>query len=312
MTIPRSIVIESDFSEPDWDVQLALKLWDQVSSTASSFSSSSTFKSSDLSGYVALLTRGWDAKRDLPSPPPSTAADALRNWTDEQKDVLLASDQNPAGQRLLDLLRQQDELWRRKYDDVVGGRGSGSTTQLTWEQFVWAMEVVHSRAFCGDFGVGGNQQLPVAVTIASPFVAALAGYIYYVTLHGQQDLVLVGLAALAGLPALTNLVSSSSQSSNVAVLLPLIDSANHREDADSVIEYSLLQNAFTLRGGAACIVDEPGAGGKKQLYISYGRKKDAECLLNYGFLPGSSLSLADDSTSRRRKLAEFYLARNAR
>ena len=310
MTIPRSVVLESDFSKPDWDAQLALKLWDHVVTSSSSSSSSSD---SDLSGYIALLTRGWDAKQDLASSsssvPPSTAVDSLRHWTEEQKQMLLVGE-NPAGRRLLDLLRQQEESWKRKYDDVKTKSSNTRTNILSWEQFVWAMEVVHSRAFCGDFGLGGSQQLPPVVTIASPLVAAIAGYVYYVTMHGQQDFVLVGLAAVAGLPALINIISSSHQSSNVAVLLPLIDSANHREDADSVIEYSPLQNAFTLSGGQKCIVEE--SDGKTQLYISYGKKKDTECLLNYGFLPSPVVAsgMAGDATSRRRRLAEQFLARN--
>ena len=304
MTIPRSVVIESDFTKSDWDVQLALMLWDHVVTSSSD---------SDLSGYIALLTRGWDEKQELvtssSSAPPSTAVDSLRHWTEEQKQVLLVGE-NPAGRRLLDLLRQQEELWKRKYDDIKTKSSNNRTNILSLEQFVWAMEVVHSRAFCGDFGLGGSQQLPPVVTIASPLVAAIAGYTYYAIMHGQQDLVLVGLAAVAGLPALINIISSSYQSSSVAVLLPLIDSANHREDADSVIEYSPLQNSFTLSGGQKCIVEE--SEGKKQLYISYGKKKDTEYLLNYGFLPSAAVAsgMRGDDTSRRRRLAEQFLARN--
>lgn len=303
MTIPRSVVLRSDFSRPDWDVQLALNLWTHVLSQPSSSSSPD-----DVSGYVALLTRGWRAKKDLPSPPPSTAVDALRHWTTEEKALLLAGDdtedKNPVGRRLLDLQQQQDDMWRRKYDAL----GPSSSKLLTWEQFVWAMEVVHSRAFCGDFGSGGDRQLPPIVTVASPLVAALAGYTYYVTMHGQDDLVLVGFALVAALPSVINFILSSSKASPVAVLLPLIDSANHRQEADSVIEYTPLSNAFTLRGGPKCLVTE--ADGQQQLYISYGIKKDTELLLNYGFLPGCSSM--GGTMERRRHLAEQFLARNAR
>jgi hypothetical protein len=54
-------------------------------------------------------------------------------------------------------------------------------------------------------------------------------------------------------------------------------------------------------------VNEPN--GKPQLFISYGKKKDTELLLNYGFLRG--VSSEGDSSTRRRKLAETFLANNS-
>ena len=128
MTIPRSIVLQCDFSQVDWDSRLAQTLWQEVMRG----------RSSTVAGYTSLLVRGWTIN-DLPNLPPSTAIDALRHWTDEQKSVLASTS---SGQRLLDLQKQQEELWRGKFRDVNG---------MTWEQFVWAMEVVHSRAFCGDW-----------------------------------------------------------------------------------------------------------------------------------------------------------------
>ena len=109
---------------------------------------------------------------------------------------------------------------------------------MTWEQFEWAMEAVHSRAFCGDFGTSGG--LPTSVTIGSPIVAAVAGYVYFVQLHGLNDAILYGLAALAAIPSVINILKGSPP---VAVLLPLIDSANHDEGADSLIEYSPLTDS---------------------------------------------------------------------
>lgn len=277
MTIPRSVVLRSDLSRPDWDSRLAQDLWQEVLRG----------RSSRVAGYTALLVRGWTIS-DLPRLPPSSARDALRHWTDEQRAVLASG---AAGRRLLDLQEQQERLWRGKFADVNG---------MTWGQFEWAMEVVHSRAFCGDFGVGGAP-LPPAVAVASPVLAAFAGYAYYVSMHGQNDAVLLGLAAVAALPAMINLVT---QSPPVAVLLPFIDSANHLEEANSMIEYSPLTDAFDLTGGRKCLVTE--ANGKEQFYISYGKKKDSELLLNYGFLLG--VSTEGDASSRRKKLAETFLA----
>jgi hypothetical protein len=282
LKIPRSVVLESDFNANDWDVNLAEQLWRECALGSSS----------KISGYCSLLTRDR-APRDSTDVPPSTAPDALRHWTDEQKTSLAS---NQAGQRLLDLQKQQEGQWKSKFSQVSG---------MTWEQFEWAMEVVHSRAFCGDFGIGSSL-LPPVVSTAAPVVAAMAIFLYFVQFHGQEDTVLIGLAALGAIPVILNLVA---QKPPVAVLLPLIDSANHKEDADSSIGYTPLSDSFTLTAGSKCLVETDG---KRQLFISYGKKTDAELLLNYGFLQGVVSSDGEDSDTgtHRRNLAEEFNALN--
>jgi hypothetical protein len=286
MTIPRSIVLQSDFNQVDWDCRLAQNLWQEILRG----------KSSTVSGYTSVLVRGWTIN-ELPNLPPSTANDSLRHWTEDEKSVLASTG---SGQRLLDLQKKQEEMWRNKFSTVNG---------MTWEQFVWAMEVVHSRAFCGDFGIGGGSSiLPPAVTIASPIVAAIAGYTYYVPVHGQDDMVLLGIGIVAAIPTLINVLS---QKPPVAVLLPYIDSANHFEEADTSIEYNSLTDSFNLVSGGGpnssnCIIKE--SNGKEQLYISYGKKKDSELLLNYGFLRG--VPTDGDASTRRKQLATKFLQNN--
>eukprot|EP00536_Pseudo-nitzschia_multiseries_P000609 jgi/Psemu1/178975/e_gw1.7.189.1 len=283
MTIPRSIVLESDFSQSDWDAQLAQSLWKEV-----------VKGSSDISGYVSLLTKSWTTDQ-LPEIPPFTAPDALRHWSEEEK-AFLAS--HAEGQALLDLQKKQEKMWREKFNNI-----QATSSGMTWEQFEWAMEAVHSRAFCGDFGIGGGSSLPMPVAVGTPALAALAGYVYYVQLHGQNDIILLALAAVGAVPSILSLLKNSPP---VAVLLPLIDSANHLEEADSSIEYSPLTDSFDLTGGSKCLVTEDD--GKQQLYISYGKKSDKELLLNYGFLKGVSSNDASDDSERRKKLAEKFVA----
>jgi len=189
------------------------------------------------------------------------------------------------------LQTQQNQLWRDKFSKVNG---------MTWEQFQWAMEVVHSRAFCGDFGVG-NAPISPLITAAIPAVAAMAGFLYYNNNPYPNDAFLIGLGLVAAAPALVNGIQ---QAPPVAVLLPMIDSINHLEDAASRIEYSPLSDAFILSLGENCVVDESG---KTQLYISYGKKKDTELLLNYGFLTG--VPSTGDARTRRKALATAFLAR---
>lgn len=279
MTIPKSIVLDSDFSQPDWDAQLASKLWAECEKGSSS----------PISGYVELLSRSEWTPADLPSIPPSTAPDSIRHWTDDQLNLLKAK---PAGEKLLGLMRQQEQIWKSKFSNIGG--------DMTWEQFQWAMEVVHSRAFCGDFGI--NSRIPKPLLVGLPALAGFLGYYYYVVQHGQNDIILALLALVAGIPVI---FSALVKDSPAAVLLPLIDSANHMEDADSMIVYNQLGESFGLSVGEKCVVD---TNGKRQLFISYGKKKDTELLLNYGFLQGVDIS-DTNSNARRQKLAEAFLSR---
>ncbi|KAL3919880.1 MAG: hypothetical protein SGARI_007092 [Bacillariaceae sp.] len=286
ITIPRSVVLQSDFSQTDWDAKLAQQLWEEVAKGPSS----------SISGYVALLTKGtsWTNGDDpTTSTPPSTAPDALRHWSKEEKKALSSSSE---GQRLLGLEKQQDEMWREKFKSTKG---------MTYEQYAWAMEVVHSRAFCGDFGVGSGHAISNALTLAAPAIAGAAGFVYYVPFHGQNDAILLALAAFAAVPTLLRILK---QDAPVAVLLPFIDSANHLQEADSSIEYSAVKDCFTLSGGANCLVKESDQK-RPQLYISYGKKKDTELLLNYGFL--RNVDSTGDATTRRKRLSERFLNANS-
>lgn len=94
--------------------------------------------------YCSLLTRGANLQPGT-SAYASTAPDALRHWTPAQKALLEKSEK---GQKLLKVEAEQQEGWTQKYNAL----SDGERARMTYEQFDWAMEAVHSRAFRGDFG----------------------------------------------------------------------------------------------------------------------------------------------------------------
>jgi hypothetical protein len=237
--------------------------------------------------YCALLAQGMPLPILGSSCPPYTAPNALRHWTVEERNLL---DKSMAGRQLLEMQRAQEEQWRSRFR---------KTRNMSWEQFEWAMEAVHSRAFRGDFGTG-NGLINVASVVA-PSAAAIAGWTYLQDKADPNDFVLLGLALTAAVPALLNTLGDNKGGD--AVLLPLIDSANHRESADSSIEYDPLKGTMSLSIGPKCLVKEEG--GETQLYVSYGPKTDAELLLNYGFLPDSR------HDAERKHLAESFIRRNS-
>mmetsp|Transcript_13046 Transcript_13046/g.18755 ORF Transcript_13046/g.18755 Transcript_13046/m.18755 type:complete len:193 (+) Transcript_13046:911-1489(+) len=166
-------------------------------------------------------------------------------------------------------------------------------------------EVIHSRAFRGNYGLS-----PVRTfgSILAPFIASAAGIAYFWNNPRVEESVLIGLAFLASTPIFLNIILPDQ---GEVVLLPLIDSANHLESADSAIEYNPVSGTFALKVGPKCLVREEES--KTQLYISYGKKSDAELLLNYGFLPGVPCNDGEDEASRnaqREQLTQEFLRRN--
>jgi hypothetical protein len=194
-----------------------------------------------------------------------------------------------AGRKLLEMQRAQEEQWRSKYNKA---------RNMSWEQFEWAMEAVHSRAFRGNFGAAN--ELANVASVAAPTMAAIAGWAYLQNNPDPNDLVLFGLALAAAVPAALNVLGDNKGGD--AVLLPLIDSANHLESADSSIEYDPLKGTMSLSIGPNCLVKEEE--GETQLYVSYGPKTDLELLLNYGFLPEIG------HVEERKDLAEAFIRRN--
>jgi hypothetical protein len=237
--------------------------------------------------------------------PPSTAPDALRNWDPEQRQPLT---QSSKGAKLLEAQQRQEERWRAAHENTLND-SKEQKKHYSLEQFVWAMEAVHSRAFSGDFGT----KLPFKAWagILTPVAAGAIGFNFLLQDYSnggdatggggaygpvsQNNGIATACAVIAFLPVLLNFVAdkmesgtnnpSNSNANDVsAVLLPLIDSANHVPTAESRLEFDPLEKTFSVSIDPNTCIDAK----TQQLFINYGTKTDVELLLNYGFLPDSS------------------------
>lgn len=310
ITLPQELILRSVIVEDktqlesianDWDVVLALHLLKECQKG----------HQSDLYGYCMLLTRGRAFASTFPSPP-STAPHCIRNWTDEQKDWLRSS---VRGERLLRVQEQQSQEWMQKYEAL----SPDDRSEFSREQFFWAMEAIHSRAFKGDFGEGNVLKKISKSLIPFAAVAFALNYIQKGPFATDERLTVV-LLALSCAPVVLNFIAEKVGPQQMdAVLLPYIDSANHLEAAQSMIEYDPIKGVFTVCiEGKNCILNEESSDiAKRQLYISYGPKRDTELLLNYGFLPNATKDLnvwdaADVDTNEercniiRKKLADCF------
>mmetsp|Transcript_37702 Transcript_37702/g.79484 ORF Transcript_37702/g.79484 Transcript_37702/m.79484 type:complete len:411 (+) Transcript_37702:205-1437(+) len=305
--VPRKLVLNVPFSDEgdssngrSWDTNLSCKLWQECLKG----------KASAYYGYCSLLTRGASTQPGA-STYLSTAPDALRHWTPSQRSLLEKSEK---GKKLLEVENKQQEEWRQKYESLV----ASEKEKMTFEQFSWAMEAVHSRAFRGDFGaLDGGEGGPIRkiASLLLPF-SALAFGLVYASDPFAVDQYFLPIAVVAAAPVALNIIADA-KGSKEAVMLPLIDSANHLQEADSVIEYDPAVNGFVLSLGRKCLVKEVDETGERaQVCISYGVRKDSELLLNYGFLRGCTmegLENKDGEENRdviRQRLAEQFVSQN--
>jgi hypothetical protein len=230
--------------------------------------------------YCQLLTQGLDFNKAQPCPP-SVAPNALRNWSQQQKDIL-AKECGPRGIELLQLEYKQKQDWLAQYSHLA----TQDHVQFSFEQFVWAMEVVYSRSFRGDFVTDLPSRLS---TLIIPFAATALGLNYLLADPNQSNnLISIALGLIGFLPLILKSLDQDHRASE-AVLLPFIDSANHMEQAQSQILFDPLKGEFILKysSESAFVDDRDGDGRRcKQMYISYGDKRETELLLNYGFFPG--------------------------
>lgn len=302
--VPRKLVLSAPFSDEEeqeggrsWDTNLSVKLWQECQKG----------RDSAYYGYCALLTRG--ANMEQKQTYPSTAPDALRHWTSAQK-ALLETTEN--GKKLLNVEQKQQDEWRQKYANL----NSSEKANMSFEDFQWAMEAVHSRAFRGDFGAldgGEGGPLRKIASLLLPLSALAFGIIY--ASDPTMNKFYIPLSIVAAAPVALTIIADS-KGSKEAVMLPLIDSANHLQEADSVIEFDPSADGFVLSLGRKCLVKEVDDDRERaQVCISYGVRKDSELLLNYGFLRGvtmDGIKNDDGDVERsqiRQRLAEAFLER---
>ena len=280
--IPRDITLQADFADRNWDVSLALQLCQELEKGPKSH----------WSGYFALLP-------DQPAP------NAIRHWTDNQRHRLDDTVGCKAGQKLVEASDRQLQRWRRAYEGLSSQTTTTSTTPLSLERFEWAMETVNSRAFCGLASTSGV----LWRSVGAPLLASATAWSYVTTstntIHEPSMLVLSGLAMAAVFPTILQIIRPSPE---LVYMLPLLDLANHREEANSSIQWDPIRQHFSLFVGQQCLVTEDDD--QTQVYFNYGSKSDAEWLLNFGFLPSVS---GDDVTSDdlRRRFAEEFVRRNS-
>jgi hypothetical protein len=141
---------------------------------------------------------------------------------------------------------------------------------ISYERFVWSVEVVGSRAFKG-VGISSSS-FPLYGAASAALVSAAA---FLSTMNGVGDIIPIALA-VAGMVAPLPAVLQSTETS--CVLLQAIDSSNHR-GAGAVCDIALdpTKNAFVMQANQDIAIGQ-------EITISYGEKHNDDLLIYFGFV----------------------------
>jgi hypothetical protein len=145
---------------------------------------------------------------------------------------------------------------------------------IKYEDFVWALQTINSRAFNGAFegSTADQRQQLLLFTGALTLIFPLAGFSTW-----EQSLtaaVAVGFSIV-----IRDVLSSSSISSaNLKryVICPYIDMFNHNSKCQSDVSYNYFSNQFEVR------TQNYQEG--EQVYITYGKQSNDRLLQFYGFV----------------------------
>jgi len=220
-------------------------------------------EASEWAEYVAFL-------------PPVGSFPTPLHWSDDELQKLKLG-------RMIEMVKRQREGWRGLHEDLLQrGLKDASGGSLSWEDFAWALEIVSSRAFAGNF----TQTSPLllgALQLAWAIAVAFAIVQLY-TSSGQADppipLIVAGGAAalLPGIAssALEGRRGADKGGSDLA-LVPVLDSVNHLTVSEAQFGYDGVKRAFTLTA-------DKDQGPGDQVFLNVGEKSNDYWLQYGGFV----------------------------
>ena len=227
------------YKKAPWYVKMAvLLLWERQKGI-----------SSRVNGYISQLPRSIDTP--------------VRWDEDELKEL-----QNVT---LIESICKQRVEWMKWFEEFKEAsqnlQGGGN---VTWEDFVWALENVQSRSFSGPYA---GSPIKERLSMAGLLAGAGLGY----ALVAKIPLESVANAAVAA--ASFNLIYDIILSNRLKwyAMCPIIDSLNHKGHVESSIEYEYFKDTFVVSTASSYQTGE-------EVFISYGAKTNDQLVQYYGFI----------------------------
>eukprot|EP00596_Hydrurales_sp_CCMP1899_P009992 CAMPEP_0119043348 /NCGR_PEP_ID=MMETSP1177-20130426/21100_1 /TAXON_ID=2985 /ORGANISM="Ochromonas sp, Strain CCMP1899" /LENGTH=613 /DNA_ID=CAMNT_0007011263 /DNA_START=127 /DNA_END=1965 /DNA_ORIENTATION=- len=172
--------------------------------------------------------------------------------------------------------------WKKFYNEWVTDTGKSLQVEnVSFDEFVWALENVNSRAFSGVYegSTAGERRALFLFTGALTLIWPLAGL-------GTTEQSL-GAAFLVAVSIITkDFFFSRAAGLKRYVICPYIDMFNHKSTCNSDVSYGYFSDSFELK--------TEGYKKGEQVFISYGKQSNDRLLQYYGFTdPGNPFDIYD-------------------
>eukprot|EP01041_Mallomonas_annulata_P010430 gene10430-21761_t len=187
----------------------------------------------------------------------------------------------------------QKRKWKNLYNELLKTK----SFTISYERFIWAMEMVMSRAFQGIGGLDDNQTIKKwGLLSGGLLLAAIITAVTATSTDGQTISGVLGTAAMLSL-----LPATQQQTSSSCVLLPAIDSCNHSGS------YPNCELALEPSAGGFVLRTKVDIKEGDQLTISYGERSNDYLLQYFGFVEENNAFDTYIISSPLKKLQELLL-----
>lgn len=168
------------------------------------------------------------------------------------------------------IIEQRNE-WQSSYSKWQRSASSNIVKTILFEEYIWALQCVNSRAFSGAFE-GSTFQERKSLLFLTSLLAVVSPLLGLTSTEQAFSATLVVVASIV----LRDLFSVRLASLKRYVISPYIDMFNHKSDAISDVSYNYFTGILELR-------TQPYLKGE-QVYISYGKQSNDRFLQYYGFV----------------------------
>lgn len=153
-------------------------------------------------------------------------------------------------------------------------KAAGSSIDVSYEQFIWSLEIVRSRAFSG-VGAGSSDSSVKSYALLGSSISLVAVAVYLSSTY-TNEYIPIGLGTVAIVLGLFNFLRKENR---WVALLPVIDSCNHKS-----VTYNAVMALEEATAGAYVLRSSSDISANDQVTISYGKRDNDDLFQYFGFV----------------------------
>ena len=165
--------------------------------------------------------------------------------------------------------------WKKLYERWIQMSSSDIEQKVSFNNFVWALESVNSRAFSGEYE-GSTSQERKSLLIFTGLLTVLWPILHLGTIdQALNAAVAVGISTIIRDAFFSKILKLKRY-----VVCPVIDMINHKSISETTVSYNYFRDQFEVKSSCYNKND--------QIFISYGKQSNDRLLQFYGFIESNN------------------------